>query len=231
MQRQIVEDVAGAYPRVSARPTAQALWVTITIQPVQGLPDAAVVSTVYPLDPWRRVSSWAWWTAGVWLGPRHTNYPDGSICSFEVTDGTWTRKDSLLGLLDLTAVWITRHLYLRYFGRWPGRQVLHTAFERLKEHRPEELCGCDSGAKYSDCCQARDLRQTPLDRYREFRRVFPATIRRPSEALIEWLIDPEAPAPRLDDVAPVMPARYLPPLGQGHVSQSPPWRVASTDRL
>jgi hypothetical protein len=58
-------------------------------------------------------------------------------------------------LLDLQIVWIARHLYLRRFGRWPGRQVLHTAFERLRE----------------ECCLASD-RRAPQGGLREFLRRF-----------------------------------------------------------
>jgi hypothetical protein len=206
--RQIVEDVAGAYPQVSVRPTAHGFWITVTVQPVQGLPDAALIMTLYPNDARRRVSSWAWWTTGVWIGPRHTNYPDGSICAFEATDGTWSRRDSLVRLLDLNSVWVTRHLYLRFFGRWPGRQVLHTAFERLSEHRPTELCGCDSGTQYSNCCETRDSGQKLIDRYRDFLKVFPAPHRRPPDSVVRWLVDPQASDPELDQAAPFMASRH-----------------------
>ena len=206
-ERQIVEDVAGAYPQVSVRPTAQGFWILVNVQPVRGLPDAALIATLYPSDALRRVSSWAWWTTGVWVGPRHTNYPDGSICSFEATDGTWSRRDSLVSLLDLNSVWVTRHIFLRYFGRWPGRQVLHTAFERLREHRPTELCGCDSGSQYSSCCQTRDSEQKLIDRYRDFRKVFPGIHRRPPDSVVRWLVDQQAVDPNLDEAAPFLAAR------------------------
>jgi hypothetical protein len=59
------------------------------------------------------VKSWAFYSSAVgvfWIGPRHTNFPDGSICAFEPRDGTWCFGDSLVELLDLYTVWAIRHI-------------------------------------------------------------------------------------------------------------------------
>jgi hypothetical protein len=157
---------------------------------------------VSPFEPLRRVSSWAWWTTGIWVGPRHTNYPDGSICSFEESDGTWNTRDSLVPLLDLHSVWLVRHLHLRHFGRWPGRQVLHTAYERVAENGACEFCGCDSGELYAACCQQRDLAIPPHIRYRKFIRHFRTRERRPPPELLDWIFQRDASEPPLDVCAP-----------------------------
>jgi hypothetical protein len=107
------------------------------------------------------VRSWAFWvdqfSLPSWIGPRHTNYPDGSICAFELSDDTWFFGDPLVELLDLYTVWSLRHLHLQTFGRWPGRQAVHRPYERLIEIHSDELCGCGSEtAKYAECCQPRD---------------------------------------------------------------------------
>ena len=143
---------------------------------IVGLPDKAYLLTVMPLDPTalphgskKSVTSWAWWDVGIRVGPRHTNYGNGSVCSFEPDHRTWTSGDSIVALFDLNAVWIARHLFLRHFGRWPGDQVLHTAHERLSEHRRGELCGCGSLQLYEHCHRDADTKTSAYDRLQEFR--------------------------------------------------------------
>lgn len=105
--------------------------------------------------------SWAFWSNGEWIGPRHTNFPDGSICSFEPSDLTWRTGDSVVALLDLHTLWVARQLHLREFGWWPGSQCVRHAHERLTELKPSELCGCDNFdlKKYVHCCMKSDLRR------------------------------------------------------------------------
>lgn len=199
--------VEEAYPRVwtLSAPDMTVLFNEIT--PIEGLPDTALLVTAWPSSADLWPTSWAWWIDGIWIGPRHTNYPNGSICAFEIRDWTWRRGDSAILLLDLQAVWLTRHLFLRRFGRWPGQQVLHTPHERLLEQVPDELCGgCKSGKRYSECHRNRDVAVGELERLREFSR-FRGQVgpRRPPPALISWLdgsgVTPRAieiclPAPR-----------------------------------
>lgn len=167
-------DLLGAvesYPQMRIQIAPKGVWLPCCIQPVRGLHDEALLLTWYPQSPSTPPRSWAWWDSGIWIGPRHTNYPDGSICSFEPADWTWLPGQSLVTLLDLNTLWIVRHLHLRYFGCWPGRQVLHTAFERLREQQPEELCGgCESGRRYLECCFARDSERNPTETLGEFLR-------------------------------------------------------------
>lgn len=108
------------------------------------------------------VRSWAFWGDPIWLpvwiGPRHTNFGDGSICAFEPEDGTWNFGDSLIELVDLYSVWALRHLHLRHTGRWPGPQSVHRPYERILEIRPDEQCGCaTSRGTYERCCLHSDL--------------------------------------------------------------------------
>lgn len=175
-------DLGGAlveYPQLKARVAPPGLWVSGVIAPIPGLPDQAFLMMSYPSDRDLPVKAWAWWDSGIWIGPRHTNYGEGSVCAFEQGDQTWTRADPLLNLLDLTVGWIVRHLHNRYFGCWPGRQRLHTVLERLREQRPSEFCGCDSGRPYEACHRRSDLAVPPLQAVREFRALFPNPTRRP----------------------------------------------------
>lgn len=152
-----IEEVLRAYPSFRARSTSAGLWLTGEVQPVQDLPARAVLRVLVPQIDQGSVRAWAWWSDGIWIGPRHTNYPDGSICSYERSDGTWSWDKGLLLLIDLHMVWIARHLHLAEYARWPGRQVLHTPFERLTEHQPGEYCGCGSDELYDACCRPADV--------------------------------------------------------------------------
>jgi hypothetical protein len=126
------------------------------IQPIPDLRIAAsVVLFINPNNPSEEVRAWAWWTDGVWVGPRHT-YLNGSICAFELPDKTWHPQLGVRLLLNLCSVWLARQLYLRAYGRWPGLQCIHTPLERVVEQRPGELCGCGRDRLYTACCAARD---------------------------------------------------------------------------
>lgn len=161
------------------------IWMLVPIDPIPSLPEKPLILVAYPLSRWAWPKAWGWWDYKRWIGPRHTNYDGtGSICSFEVSHGTWKPGRPLLQLLDLHVGWTVRHLHLNYFGRWPGRQVIHTARERLREHREGELCGgCDSLKLYEHCCRPKDLKQTSLARDSEYRRYIKNPIRQPPDEL------------------------------------------------
>jgi len=200
-----LEGVAGAYPQVEFRPAPNLLWLLNSIEPIRALGETALLVTAYPLDPGYDVVSWAWWGPGlIWIGPRHTNYyPSGSICSFEPIDRTWRRGQPLANLLDLHVVWIVRHLFMRRFGRWPGQQFFHTAWERLNEHRPGELCGgCDSGRRYEDCCRSLDQAINPVERLVSFMiKIGGNWKRRPPSAVREYVYGCRKIPPSLSDLA------------------------------
>jgi hypothetical protein len=109
------------------------------------------------------VRSWGFWgpsrSPTAWIGPRHTNCPDGSVCAFDPVDGTWCFGDPLIQLLDLYSLWAVRHLHLRLCGYWPGLQSVAHSFERVWELQAHERCGCGRSEKrYQDCCRDDDLR-------------------------------------------------------------------------
>ena len=136
-------------------------WLITTSRLLPGLRQAAIFLTGISI-PWRMVRSWGFWTdpiaAPVWIGPRHTNYPDGSVCAFEPKDGTWFLGDPIVKLLDIYSLWAMRHLYLQTFGKWPGFQAAHHPAERLSSLRPDEHCGCERSERlYGDCCMPKDL--------------------------------------------------------------------------
>jgi hypothetical protein len=178
----VVNDVVGAgvaYPQLIVRPAPATLWLEMHLFPLIGYARGAFLLVGYPLDALLPVQSWAWWTDGLWIGPRHTNYGNGSVCAYEPTDGTWARGRPLVSLLDLIATWVVRHIHLLEFGRWPGGQALHTAHERLTEIRPGERCGCDAVRGYEMCHRDADLARSPSHIADEFRRKFPTPWRRP----------------------------------------------------
>lgn len=125
------------------------------IQAVADLPIAASLVVFINSDNPADVQAWAWWTDGVWVGPRHT-YLNGGICAFEVSDETWRPELGVKLLLNLCAVWLARQLHLRAYGRWPGLQRIHTPLERVVEQLPGEFCGCGSSRPYARCCAAGD---------------------------------------------------------------------------
>jgi hypothetical protein len=134
---------------------------------IHGLGRSALFLVVVPRDTRRRVTSWGFWGSlalpGSWIGPRHTNAPDGSICAFELRDGTWQQGDSLVKLLDLYSLWAARHLHMERYQRWPGYQSVQHTFERIVELRPDEYCGCSNSDKlYKDCCQSKDQKTSQL---------------------------------------------------------------------
>jgi hypothetical protein len=142
------------YPSARFREVDHGLWVTVRIYPlgVSGpcywlclfLPDAAVTSpkafVFYRLSPAPRP-----------VGPRHTNFPDGSICAFTDEDDAWRPGDSPKVLLNLYAEWLVCQLFLRIEKRWPGRQVGLDAAYRQREFDIREWCHCDSGKPYGIC--------------------------------------------------------------------------------
>ena len=157
-----VRALAAAYPGTEAAETREALWLRVPASLLPRLGYRAVF--VIALLPGRGIErGWAFWDHGIWglqgIGPRHTNYGDASICAYDSRDGTWNYGDPLVALLDLFAVWAVRHLFFSQFGRWPGPQASFSPFERLREYRDDEHCGCAAPkGRYADCCKLGDLR-------------------------------------------------------------------------
>jgi hypothetical protein len=168
-----VDQALSLYEQFRVRATPDAIWMRGWVRPIADLNDRILLVVKCPTDPLAEVQSWAWWHWGFWIGPRHT-YLDGSICAFEKSHRTWLRgRDPLWQYLDLAVVWSVRQLHLAVLGTWPGRQVIHSADERVRHNAPTEFCGCDSGRRYRDCHQRVDhknargrldpLRRVPTD--------------------------------------------------------------------
>jgi len=156
---------------------------------------------------WGMVRSWGFWGDPLaypeWIGPRHTNYPDGSICAFEPADGTWALSDPIVKLLDIYTLWAVRHLHLQVFGRWPGREAVHHPAERVIELRADEYCGCARSDKlYGECCMPKDLAR---DRIRDALTFFwrSGGFRNPPDAISHFVRDRKEP-PRLGTLFPTL---------------------------
>lgn len=159
-----VTECARAYPTLVAWESEREMWLIAESAIVDGFDRTALFLLCLPYSRSLRARGWGFWKTAVsrtWIGPRHTNFPDGSICAFEVTDGTWNPGDPPVGLLDLYTVWAGRHLHLEWFGRWPGFQSVLQPAERICEIRDDEFCGCGNFTNlYRDCCKPGDLRKT-----------------------------------------------------------------------
>lgn len=143
------------------------------------------------------VKGWGFWAASIgieWIGPRHTNFPDGSICAFESRDGTWMKGDPIIQLLDLYSVWAFRHRYMKTYGRWPGRQAVQFPYERIMELRADEYCGCKYSYRlYGECCQENDLMRNRITDAINFTRMCSGSFREPPTIVSEFLLGQISP--------------------------------------
>ena len=157
-QRQF-EDLDEHYPEAASYAVEGGYWVRAESALLSGYGGRALFCMSFPFSA-RLPRSWAFLRPPVgtysWVGPRHTNFPDGSICAFHMEDRTWVPGDTVVTLLDLYSVWVVRHLHLMTFGTWPGGQFVHSSYERLLESRDDEQCGCGSGNRYHACHKQRD---------------------------------------------------------------------------
>lgn len=205
--------VGEAYPKFETFPDKDGLWL---LAKSSILPDLAREATFLLALPTRRglgPRAWGYWTAPSqppkWIGPRHTNFQDGTICAFSPTDGAWLEGGDLRTLLDLYSVWALRHLHLEAFGLWPGKQysLLGSypdleAHYRLSECEDDELCGCGSETlRYADCCKPRDLRLPRMQLIDLFMRTIPGGFasRRPP-AQVAAFIEGRGPLPMIEEV-------------------------------
>lgn len=150
-----------SYPGTRSYPQAHGVWLQIpcAVLPNLGYSAKIIVAINTSLH---HVSAWGFWVAGVagirWIGDRHTNYADGSICAFDGRDGTWHLRESLVKLADIYSMWAFRHLHLEVCGHWPGPQSSGRRLERMREFKPNENCGCDAPrGTYAECCMAADI--------------------------------------------------------------------------
>lgn len=187
-----------AYPSIKIWQQAEGLWLLTESSVLPGHWHKAAfvtgLSYVFPFN----VRSWGFWISGislkpVWIGPRHTNFPDGSICAFESSDETWSSGQSIITLLDLYTLWALRHRHLEVFGRWPGRQAVRYPYERILELKADEFCGCDRSEKlYADCCRDKDLALDQVAIALDFR-LGTGSERIPPKAIVDFICDRDNP--------------------------------------
>lgn len=187
-----------AYPGIKLWEQEDGMWLLSESSLYRGL-DLAVTFLTFVHSKDGIARGWGFWRNAIgihWIGPRHTNFPDGSICAFSPFDGTWKLGDPLVELLDLYTTWAVRQLYLERFGRWPGPQIAFHPYERLMEFKLDELCDCQSGARYGTCCHSSDLSRNRLSSAVNFTLTHAGGLRRVPPAVLDTVflgITPPSP--------------------------------------
>lgn len=193
----------GAYPGATLTPDEHGVWLSARSQLLAGLGREAIFLIALPDTPEVEPRGWGFWQQGgeiEWIGDRHTNFFDGSVCAYSSTnDRAWSVGGDLRTLLDLYSVWALRHLHLAVIGRWAGRQYAlldadgrPLPYYRLVEFKDDELCSCDSGVRYGACCKPRDLAHNLLAAMRRFQALHQGRgihDRRPPEHIIRCICD------------------------------------------
>lgn len=149
------------YPATKCRGEEKGLWLAVPARPLGRSGPQVVFLCVVPDNPEAPVWCWAFWRNRehcAWIGPRHTNYPDGSVCAFPPNQGYWNDGDSLVSYFDRACEWCLRQLHLCLEGYWPGDQTGMGSYYQLKEGLAREKCFCRSGSEYFECCRDSDLR-------------------------------------------------------------------------
>jgi hypothetical protein len=151
-----LEELWRAYP-TDFIPGDHGLWIIVKSSPLGNDGPQVTLVLGYPYSAEIEPRAWAFWKLGEFpkfVGPRHTNFPDASICAFG--PGDWDRAQGVVALVDFYSTWLIRQLYFHIFGRWPGRQHGASPLYRRIEFTAEEWCGCQSGKRYGECHQAAD---------------------------------------------------------------------------
>lgn len=193
------EEVRRVYPGAKIWTQSDGLWLLTESALLPGLRKAAIFLVGISCDR-SIVRGWGFWQhsfVGVtWIGPRHTNFPDGSICAFHEADGTWVVGDPLVELLDLYTLWALRHLHLELFGRWPGLQVVTHPYERILELRVDEFCGCGRSRNlYGHCCRDKDIARNRIADAVNFVMGFAGGLREPPHAIMHSVHKRTEPPP------------------------------------
>lgn len=202
-----------AYPTLATYPDKDGLWLLVKSSILPGLTREATFLVALPYRSGVGPRAWGFWTETGspprWIGPRHTNFQDGTICAFAPTDGAWAEGGDLRTLLDLYTVWAARQLFLEVFGLWPGKQYTILAgplalqvLYRLSECKDDELCACGSETlRYADCCKPGDLKWNRMELIENFMQAIPGgfTSRKPPDHVVGF-IDGRASLPSMAEV-------------------------------
>lgn len=175
-----LENVQRAYPGATLLPDDHGVWLLARSQVIEGSAREAKFLIALPETPAVEPRGWAFWQQDgqvEWIGPRHTNFPDGSVCAYHpMLDKAWSPGGDLCTLLDLYSVWALRHLHLLVFDRWPGRQYAmpdelgqSDPYYRLTQFKGAELCSCGSNRRYGECCRLHDLNRPFLSILQTFK--------------------------------------------------------------
>jgi hypothetical protein len=193
-----LDGVLAAYPGARAWKDDEGMWLLTRSEVVPNLARAATFLTALSFKH-SMVRAWGFWVTSAvsveWIGPRHTNLPDGSVCAFAPNEGTWSFGESLVQLLDLYTVWAFRHLHLALLGHWPGPQVAFHPYERLLEFGMGEDCGCGSGFVYGRCCFPKDRSRPRLRDAINFAVQFAGGDRCPSRDVVQTALQYCPPPP------------------------------------
>lgn len=204
-----VTQLVEAYPTLQTFQDEDGMWFLAKSSIISGLTQEATFLVALPYRSSLGPRSWGFWTAAgqfSWIGPRHTNFEDGSVCAFSPDDGAWSEGDDLRTLLDLYSVWALRHLHLEVLGRWPGKQyslygadpALQAYYRRI-ECKDDELCACGSVTRrYAECCKLSDVQLNLIELMSRFAGI-DFKSRRPPSSIIGFL-EGRSDLPRMADV-------------------------------
>jgi len=152
-----------AYPSAKTRSDNRGTWLVVRTFPLGVGGPQAILLIMVPRTRISRVESWGYWWAGeepMWIGPRHTNFPNGSICAFPIESNPLDCDWPLTRYVDLLSEWCARHLYYAVHDKWPGPQEGRWTWYRLLETRSGECCPrCGSLEPYENCCKSRDEKE------------------------------------------------------------------------
>jgi len=197
-----LDAIRHAYPGTKVWQQEDGLWLLTESSLLLGLRKAAIflIGVSYTKTI---VQGWGFWRCSLggltWIGPRHTNFPDGSICAFHPTDGSWVFGDRIVELLDLYTLWALRHLHLEVFGRWPGQQAVFHPYERILELKEDEYCGCGRFDRlYGECCRDRDVSRNRIADAVNFVIEFAGGLRNPPSAIVRSAREQSEPPPLND---------------------------------
>jgi hypothetical protein len=93
-----LEAIQAAYPGTTTWHQADGLWLLTESTVLPGLGKKATFLIALPFSKKLMPRAWGFWTTPIswhWIGPRHTNFPDGSICAFDPSDQTWLPGDTI----------------------------------------------------------------------------------------------------------------------------------------
>lgn len=171
------------------------MWLLVESAILDGIDRSATFLVAIPFGSGLHPRAWGYWSSSDGprrIGPRHTNFPDGSICAYVPESGAWKEGGRLDALLDLYSVWALRQLHLEEFSRWPGRQFSSHPFYSLAEFKPDELCGCDTyepPRRYGECCRPAHLSHNLLALKTDFERKMGVRLgdRVPPQSVIDYV--------------------------------------------